>query len=358
MTDKNKQTTDRFFGLVNRLGVKLTVLSTLIILAADILTFTARIVIDMVMGATTNTTDVISIIAASTVVGALLAFAIGNAVLKPLSLLTKAVRKVADGDFSVKLDIGWVERYTIKELRELIRDFNEMTAQLRSTELFRKDFISSFSHEFKTPLVSIRGFARQLCEGDLTPEQQREFAKIILDETEYLSEMSQNTLLITNLENRDIVPDKETFSLDEQLRTCMLRLEPKWSEKNIEINMEGLCPTEFTWNEQLLAHVWTNLFDNAVKFTPRGGSIAVSCKSDGGEIIVTVSDSGCGIPREALPRIFDKFYQADKSHATRGNGLGLPLAKRILELCGGSISASSDAGRGTTFTVTLPKNAR
>ena len=351
---KNKSNiTDRLFGIVNRFGVKLMLLTLVIILVADILTFTATIIIDMVMGGTSNTHDIIGLIIASAIIGALMSFAIGNAVLKPLSLLIKATKRVANGDYTAKLEMGWVERYTIRELRELIHDFNEMTEELQNTEMFRKDFISSFSHEFKTPLVSIRGFARQLYEGDLTPEQQREFSKIILDETEYLSVLSQNTLLMTNLENRDIVTEKTRFSLDEQLRGCMIRLEPQWSAKNIEIDMEALEEVSFFWNEQLLAHVWNNLFDNAVKFTQSGGMICVSCKRNGKEVVVKVTDSGCGIPESSLPHIFEKFYQADSSHATKGNGLGLPLVKRIIELCEGEITVNSEPGKGTEFTVIL-----
>lgn len=346
--DKN-----RLFGVVNRLGMKLTILTLFIILGADILTFTSTIVIGYLTGGTNNTTQVISSVIASIIIGVLLSFVIGNTVLKPLSELIKATKRVMGGDYTVSLEMGWIEKHTIKELRELISDFNDMTEELRNTELFRKDFISSFSHEFKTPLVSIRGFARQLYEGDLTPEQQREFSKIILDETEYLSVLSQNTLLLTGLENRDIVSEKTLFSLDEQLRDCMIRLEPQWSDKDIEIDMEGLEDVRFFWNEQLLAHIWNNLFDNAVKFTPRRGAIRVTCAEKNGRVTVTVADTGCGIPAEALPHIFEKFYQADSSHATKGNGLGLPLVKKITELCGGSVSVSSEPGKGTEFTVTL-----
>ena len=210
-----------------------------------------------------------------------------------------------------------------------------MTRELNNNAMFNQDFIASFSHEFKTPLVSIRGFAQQLYNGNLTPEQQKEFSKIILEETEYLSELSTNTLLLTRLETTDII-SKEEFSLDEQLRTCMLRLEPHWSEKNIDLSME-LDEVKFFWNEQMLEHVWNNLFDNAVKFTPEGGSIFVSCHRSAGVITIRVRDTGTGIPQNALPHIFEKFYQADSSHATKGNGLGLPLAKKIVEVCGGRI---------------------
>ncbi len=336
-----------------RLVIKLSLLVLFISLAADVLTFTATIVIGMVMGGVSDTVQVIGSLVSSLVIGALLAFIVGNIVLKPLSELVDATKRVSDGDFSAKLEVGWSERHTVRELADLIRRFNGMTEELRGTELFRKDFITSFSHEFKTPLVSIRGFARQLYEGGLTAEQQKEFSRIILDETEYLSELSSNTLLLTSLENKGIISDKKKFSLDEQLRRCMLRLEASWSEKEIDIDMEGVEDVTFFWNETLLDHVWNNLFDNAVKFTPKGGSIRVSCARSGSEVTVTVADSGIGITPEALPHIFEKFYQGDGSHATKGNGLGLALVKRIIELCGGEITARSVQGAGTVFTVTL-----
>ncbi len=336
-----------------RLVVKLSLLVLFISLAADLLTFTATIVIGMVMGGVNDTTQVIGSLVSSLVIGALLAFFVGNIVLKPLSELVEATKRVSEGDYSVSLEMGWSEQHTVRELADLIRHFNGMTEELRGTELFRKDFITSFSHEFKTPLVSIRGFARQLYEGGLTLDQQKEFSRIILDETEYLSELSANTLLLTSLENKGIVSDKQKFSLDEQLRRCMLRLEASWSEKEIEIDMEGVEEVFFFWNEQLLDHVWNNLFDNAVKFTPKGGSIRVCCVRKSSEITVTVADNGIGISPEALGHIFEKFYQGDHSHATKGNGLGLALVKRIIELCGGDITARSVQGVGTVFTVTL-----
>ena len=337
-----------------RLVLKLSLLVLIVIAAAEALSFTSAIVIGLVTGESSSTTQVLASVASSIILGTLLSFIAGNIVLKPLWELIEATKRVTGGDFSVKLEMGWSERHTVRELSQLISAFNNMTGELRSTELFRKDFISSFSHEFKTPLASIRGFARQLYEGDLTPEQQREFSRIILDETEYLSQLSTDTLLLTSLENRDIVSEKAAFSLDEQLRECMLHLEPQWSEKNIEIDMEGLEEISFFWNEQLLAHIWTNLFDNAVKFTPEGGMIRVSCTARSGSVCVDVEDSGIGIPESALPHIFDKFYQADSSHATKGSGLGLPLAKKIAELCGGRIDAGGSDLGGARFTVTLP----
>lgn len=335
-----------------RLTFKLALMVLIVFVIAEALTFTGAIVIGYLGGGTNDTTSMIASIAASIVIGGLLAIIAGNIVLHPLSELIKATKKVTQGDYTAHLEMSWKEKYTVAELNQLIAMFNEMTEELSRTEMFRKDFIANFSHEFKTPLASICGFARQLHEGDLTPEQQKEFSKIILDEAEYLSVLSANTLLLTNMENRDIISDKTTFSLDEQLRNCMLKLEPRWAEKNIEIDMD-LDETEFFWNEQLLAHVWNNLFDNAVKFTPENGSIHVKCREGSGVITVRVQNSGDAIPAEALPHIFEKFYQADSSHATKGNGLGLPLVKRVLSLCSGQISVHSTEDKGTEFTVTL-----
>ena len=335
------------------LTMKLSLLVLILIAAAEVLTFSATIIIDMVMGeGTSSTLSVLISVISSIVIGGLLAILVGNIVLRPLSNLIAAAKRVTKGDYTAHLDMGWNEQHTVKELKDLIRAFNEMTQELSANEMFKKDFIANFSHEFKTPLASICGFARQFQSGDLTSEQQREFAKIILDEAQYLSVMSSNTLLLTNIENKDIVSDKTSFSLDEQLRSCMLRLEPQWDEKNIEIDME-LDEVSFFWSEQLLAHVWSNLFDNAVKFTPEGGRISVSCHQGAGVITVRVTDSGKGIAEEDLPHIFEKFYQADRSHATKGNGLGLPLAKRIIDMCGGQISVHCPSGGGTEFTVKL-----
>ena len=343
------------FDRVNRLGMKMMLLTLAIIVSSEILTFTSAIVIGYVTGETTGPTEIIGLTVASILIGGILAFFMTNSILKPLSSLTKATKRVANGDYTVKLDESdFITRHTLKELRQLISDFNKMTEELANTELFRNDFVSNFSHEFKTPLSSIRGFARQLCEGDLNDEQQREFSRIILEETEYLSSLAANIQLLTSLDNKGIIEDKKLYSLDEQLRNCMLSLEPVWSEKNIELNLSDVSDVKFYFNEQLMSHVWHNLFDNAIKFTPDNGQISVLCRQENAEITVEVTDSGCGIPEEAIPHIFEKFYQADHSHAVKGNGLGLSLVKKIVELSGGKISVSSVIGKGTTFKIKLP----
>ena len=346
------------FDRVNRLGMKMMIFTLLIIVASDVLTFTSTIVIGFVTDGAADISTVIGSVGASILIGAIMAFFVTNTILKPLSSLTKATRRVRNGDYSVKVDENdFLTRHTLKELQRLISDFNIMTEELANTELFRNDFVSNFSHEFKTPLSSISGFARQLCDGDLSKEQQREFSRIILEEAEYLSSLTANTQLLTSLDNKGIIADKKPYSLDEQLRNCMLSLEPVWSEKKIELNMSEVDEATLYFNEQLMSHVWHNLFDNALKFTPNGGSIDVSMKQDGEWITVVISDSGCGISEEALEHIFEKFYQADRSHASKGNGLGLPLVKKIVELSGGKVAVSSELGKGTTFTVTLPADS-
>ncbi|SDJ40665.1 Signal transduction histidine kinase [Lachnospiraceae bacterium G41] len=272
---------------------------------------------------------------------------------KPLRKLTKLTEQVAKGNYDV--DVNGITNFLTEksDLGNLVNAFDDMTQELSSTEIFRNDFIHNFSHEFKTPIISIRGFARQLYKGNLTPEQQSEFAKIIMDESEHLANMSSNVLLLSKLESQEIVSDKESFSLDEQLRTCMLMMEEQWSEKNLTIDMD-LDEIDYYQNKDLLYHVWTNLFSNAVKFTKENGTVSVQCHRANDAIFVAVSDNGAGMDDETKKHIFEKFYQGDTSHATAGNGLGLSLVKRIVEMMDGRISVDSTLGKGSTFTVSLP----
>ena len=284
---------------------------------------------------------------------AVLSVVINRNVFIPLRKLTKLTEQVAEGNYDVNVE-GITNFFTEKsDLGNLVNAFDDMTHELSSTEIFRNDFIHNFSHEFKTPIISIRGFARQLYKGNLTPEQQTEFAKIIMDESEHLANMSSNVLLLSKLESQEIVSDKETFSLDEQLRTCMLLMEEQWSEKNLTIDMD-LDEIDYFQNKDLLYHVWMNLFSNAVKFTKENGTVSVKCHTANDAIFVAVSDNGAGMDEETVKHIFEKFYQGDTSHATSGNGLGLSLVKRIVEMMDGRISVESTLGKGSTFTVSLP----
>lgn len=289
----------------------------------------------------------------SWVSSAVISSLINRNILRPLNHLTEATREIASGNFDIKLD-NIVNFFTQEsELGTLVDGFRYMAAELSSTEMFRNDFIHNFSHEFKTPIISIRGFARQLYQGNLTPEQQQEFAKIIMDESERLANMSSNVLLMTKLENQTIVSERKPFSLDEQLRDCMLLFEEQWSAKNITINM-NLEPITYYQNEELLSHIWTNLISNAIKFTHPGGRLHVSCSKNDTWVSVTVTDNGIGMDDETTKHVFEKFYQGDKSRSTPGNGLGLPLAKRIVDMAGGFIRLKTMPGIGTTFHISLP----
>lgn len=267
---------------------------------------------------------------------------------KPIQDMVEATHSISRGDYSVR-----VEENEEGEIGELLRSFNQMTAELGSTELMRKDFINTFSHEFKTPIVSIRGFAKRLRSGNLTPEQQDEYLDFIAEESERLSNLASNVLLIAKYENQNLISGQTDYDLDEQIRTCVLRLENQWTARNITFDLE-LPKLTYRNNMEMMEHVWMNLIGNAVKFSHDGGHIHLSAFRDGPLIKVTLRDEGIGINRGEIGHIFDKFYQADKAHASAGNGLGLSLVHRIVEMSGGQIAVDSQPGVGTTFVVTLP----
>ena len=278
-----------------------------------------------------------------------LAAYMGRSKLKPINDLVQAMREVSQGDFSVRVKADDLEG----DMGRLAASFNDMASELGGLELFRKDFINNFSHEFKTPIVSIKGFARQLEREDLTEAQRREYLNIIISESERLANMSGNVLLLSKLENQTIVTDKTRYRLDEQLRRCILLMEKQWSQKALELELE-LDEVEYYGNEEMVQHVWVNLLSNAIKFSPHGGALAVSLYREENMARVTVRDSGPGMDGETRRRIFEKFYQGDTAHAAEGNGLGLSLVKRIVDLCQGTIEIESAPGQGAAFTVRLP----
>ena len=278
-----------------------------------------------------------------------LAAGMGKGKLKPINDLVEAMREVSQGDFSVRVDATDVTG----DMGRLVTSFNDMAGELGGLEMFRKDFINNFSHEFKTPIVSIQGFAHQLQAGGLTPEEEREYIRIIADESDRLAKMATNILLLSKLENQAIVTEKTEFWLDEQLRTCLVLLEKQWGPKELELNLE-LDEVKYYFNENMLSQVWLNLFSNAIKFTPKGGTLSCSLKADESTVTVKITDTGCGMSEDTVRHIFDKFYQGDTSHTGDGNGIGLNIVSRILYLCGGSVKVESEIGSGSTFTVTLP----
>ena len=292
----------------------------------------------------------ISSLIACTMIGTAVAAFFTKWVLLPLNEMIHATKRISKGDFKVHIQETFHER---SDFGILQRSFNHMASELDGIEMFRNDFINNFSHEFKTPIVSIQGFAHQLKAGGMTPEEEREYVRIISDEADRLAKMSTNILLLSKLENQVIVTDKTEFWLDEQIRTCLVLLEKQWAPKNIELNLE-LDEVKYYFNENMLSQVWLNLFGNAIKFTPEGGTVSCVITTDEKTVTVAISDTGIGMNPETKRHIFDKFYQGDTSHTGDGNGIGLNIVSRIIYLCGGSVSVESEAGRGSTFTVTLP----
>ncbi len=278
-----------------------------------------------------------------------LAAGMGRSKLKPMNDLVHAMHDVSNGDFSVRVDAEGVPG----DMGELVSSFNDMASELGGLEMFRKDFINNFSHEFRTPIVSIRGFAKQLERDDLTDEQRREYLDIIVSESDRLANMANNVLLLSKLESQTIVTDRAPYALDEQLRRCILLLEKQWTEKALELDVD-LDEVEYRGNEEMVSHIWVNLLGNAIKFSPQGAPLAVRLRREGEWAEVKIRDAGAGMDEATQQRIFEKFYQGDTTHAAAGNGLGLSLVRRIVDLCGGTVAVDSAPGSGSTFIVRLP----
>lgn len=288
---------------------------------------------------------VISLVVASVVTGYL-----SRLFFDPIKKLRQAMGKVAEGDYTVKLN----SRTTSREIQEIYSGFNLMTDELHSTEILQTDFVSNVSHEFKTPLNAIEGYAMLLqdCEN-LTP-QQREYVEKIVFNTQRLTSLTGSILLLSKLDNQQIPTGQTRFSLDEQIRQTIVALEPDWAGKNIELDVE-MDTIRYFGNEPLLRHVWSNLLTNAVKFSPPEGLVQIGLQERDDRILFWIRDHGPGIPEEAMKHIFGRFFQADSSHKQEGNGLGLALVDKILRLENGCIEAENCPDGGCKFTVTLKK---
>ena len=272
--------------------------------------------------------------------------------MRPVYRLCEAAQKVARGDFSVRL--APMRRDGKKdEFEVLFEDFNTMTEELASTEMLKNDFVSNVSHELKTPLAVIQNYATLLQSDNLSDEERRQYSRRIGEASSRLSVLVSNILLLSRLENQKIMPARHPFNLSEALCRCILNYESALDEKDIELVTELDQDLIVSSDENLLDMVWNNLLSNAVKFTPDHGRIEVLVKKEGGTAVVKITDNGCGIAGKSVRHIFDKFYQADASHATQGNGLGLALTKRIADLLGGDIYVESAPGKGASFTVEL-----
>ena len=286
----------------------------------------------------------------SVVLGGGLSIIMSRFFLRPVTRMGRAMERVAAGDFTVRLD----NPGALGEMRDSYAHFNTMTRALAATETLQSDFISNVSHEFKTPINAIEGYAMLMQDAGNDPALQREYADKILLSTRRLSELVNNILLLSKVDNQTMPLEKHPYRLDEQLRRAILQLERKWTQKQIEWDVD-MDEATYTGNESLMLHVWVNLLDNAIKFDPVGGEIRLRLHCESTCIRITVSDNGPGIPKDQQSAIFERFYQADGSHKSEGNGLGLALARRIVRMCGGEISVSSEPGKGSCFTVELPR---
>ena len=266
----------------------------------------------------------------------------------PIAKLRSAMREVADGDFKVEAKC----ESRIQDVQDIYDSFNSMVRELSTTETLQTDFISDVSHEFKTPINAIEGYA-SLLEGEPSPEEQRAYVEKILFNTRRLSALTGNILLLSKLSNQSILPQKTQFRLDEQIRQAIVALEQKWSEKELGFEVE-LEETPFFGYESLLPHVWTNLIGNAVKFSPKGGEIRIKMMRTEGAVVFTIEDDGPGIVPGDEEHIFTKFYQSESSHGMEGNGLGLALVRQIVEMSGGSVDVQNLEVGGCRFTVRLP----
>lgn len=289
----------------------------------------------------------------SIVFGVAIAAILNHAFIKPLTDLAAAMRRVADGNFDTQLEC----KSTISDIKEVYASFNLMVKALGETETLQTDFVSNVSHEFKTPINAIEGYASLLQDSELPHEQQAQYVGKIIFNTKRLSDLVGNILLLSKVNNESIRPKANTYRLDEQIRQSIFALERKWTEKSIDLDIE-MDEVEYCGYEGFMMHVWTNLIDNAIKFDSYGGSIRLRLKKDGERVRFTVSDTGPGIAPEEQSRIFTKFYQVDSSHKEEGNGLGLALVKRIVTSSGGNISVESEPGAGATFTVELPLSVK
>ena len=271
---------------------------------------------------------------------------------RPIQKITAAGEKIMQGDFSVRIQpvqgiLG------ADSFNEIIECFNQMAGELSGTETLRTDFIANVSHELKTPLAVMANYATMLQQPNLPEEDRKAYAKVISEAARKLADLITNILKLNKLENQQIFPASEEFDLGEQLAQCLLQFENVWEQKNLSIEADIQDDVRIRSDPELLGLVWNNLFSNAVKFTPEGGTLGVTLSADETWVRVSVSDTGCGIRPEVGQHIFEKFYQGDTSHATQGNGLGLALVKRVVDILNCEINVESTWGKGSVFTVSI-----
>ncbi|MDO4284812.1 MAG: HAMP domain-containing sensor histidine kinase [Eubacteriales bacterium] len=301
----------------------------------------------------------VAIYATAILIGISVVVMIQKVILDPMRSMVQAMQRLQSGDFTVRMNCrGWMRPL---ELREFTDAFNASAGELGNTELLRRDFINNFSHEFKTPITSLGGFADLLLEDNEMPEaERREYLEIISSESHRLASLASSVLALSRLEAQTILTDAALFPLAEQLRQSVMMIEQKWArKKNAVLTAQLPEDDEYDYygNEALLKEVWVNLLDNAVKFSPDDGAVNVTIHREKDAITVTVTDHGPGMDEAIAARIFEQFYQGDTSHKTEGNGLGLAMVQKIVSLHGGTVTVDSSPGHGSAFTVRLPQRS-
>lgn len=291
---------------------------------------------------------VVIYVTVSAVIGVGLAFLITKLTMSIVSEINESINKIAAGDFTVRMSPITKNPH----VNSAITNFNEMVKQLNSVALLKNDFVSSFTHEFKTPISSIKGYAELLEASDNLTNEQKEYLRIIIEESKSLSVLSENSLKLARLDNQVEASKKERFFLDGQIEDCVLSLDGALKEKGVEIELR-LKPLKIENDPYLLKEVWLNLLSNAVKYSKKGGKILVKLYREKDKVVVSVKDNGIGMSEETQKHIFEKFYQADKYYGGKGLGLGLSIVKRILEIVGGRIECTSELDVGTEFKVYL-----
>ena len=271
---------------------------------------------------------------------------------RPVKRILDGMEKIIEGDFSTRIPYLRGENSS-NEFDAIIKGLNHMAEELSGVETLRTDFISNVSHELKTPLAVIQNYGTILQNPALSEKEQQEYARAITEQTRKLSALITNILKLNRLENQQIFPERKEYNLTEQICECLLGFEQAWEKKELEIETDLDEEVLICQDAELLSLVWNNLFSNAVKFCREQGKVGISVKKEDNMVLVSVSDEGCGISPEVGAHIFEKFYQGDTSHATQGNGLGLALVKRVIDIVGGDIHVQSVPGEGTTFCVRL-----
>ena len=263
--------------------------------------------------------------------------------------LANGLAKAASGDYHAKLD---PKKSSVFEVA--YNNFNKLEEELKKANTLQDEFVNNYSHEFKTPITSIKGFAELLLEEDVDKKTRDKYLKIIAEESEKLTYLANSSILLTKLNSQGIIPNKKNYSLDEQIRRCVIVLEPEYSKKKINLSC-NLEEVNYFGSEEVMNHLWMNLINNAIKYTPDGGEISINLRNYSKTIMFSVRDNGIGMNEDEVKQIFNKFYQADKSKTTKGLGLGLTIVSRIVQLIEGKIKVESEPGKGSIFTVTLYK---